>query len=138
MLNMHTRYLHETIIELGETLRTKLPDEIDICLFTCTGSEANDLAVQIARHISGHQGVVVTESSYHGTTGLTRALSTSSYPAENRPDWLAVIEPPNLYRGPLTRDDHNAASQYLELAVRELDRLEQSGQKLAALMIDCV
>ena len=95
-LNTHTRYLHSTIVELAEMLVARMPGDIDTCIFTCTGSEANDLATQIARHVTGNQGMVVTEASYHGVSELTRRLSTDSYPPEDRPDWLAVIEPPNL------------------------------------------
>ncbi|MDH3386259.1 MAG: aspartate aminotransferase family protein [Gammaproteobacteria bacterium] len=135
-LNTHTRYLHEGIVELGEMLVERMPGDIEICIFTCTGSEANDLAAQVARHVSGQQGLIVTEASYHGVSELTRRLSTDSYPPEDRPDWLAVIEPPNLYRGPYHRDDPEAGARYLELARQELDRLEQRGYKPAAVMID--
>ncbi len=137
-LNTHTRYLHAGIIELGEMLVERLPGDIDTCIFTCTGSEANDLATQIARHVTGNQGMVVTEASYHGVSELTRRLSTDSYPPQDRPDWLAVIEPPNLYRGPYHRDDTQAGKKYLELARQELDNLEQRGHKPAAVMIDLV
>lgn len=137
-LNTHTRYLHEGIIELGEMLVEKMPADIDTCIFTCTGSEANDLATQIARHVTGNQGVAVTESSYHGVSELTRRLSTDSYPASDRPDWLCVIEPPNLYRGPYHRDDPAAGQKYLQQACAQFDLLEQRGHKLAAVMIDLV
>lgn len=137
-LNTHTRYLHETIVELGEMLVARLPGDLDTCIFTCTGSEANDLATQIARHVTGNQGMLVTESSYHGVSQLTRQLSTDSYPVAERPDWLAVVEPPNLYRGPYRRDDPRAAEQYLAQAREQLDRLEQRGHRLAAAMIDLV
>jgi len=137
-LNTHTRYLHSTIVELGEMLIERMPGDIDTCIFTCTGSEANDLATQIARHVTGNQGMVVTEASYHGVTELTRRLSTDSYPPEDRPDWLAVIEPPNLYRGPYRRDDPDAGQKYLAQACEELDRLEQRGYRPAAVMIDLV
>jgi len=137
-LNTHTRYLHASIVELGEMLVARMPADIDTCIFTCTGSEANDLATQIARHVTGNQGVAVTEASYHGVTELTRRLSTDSYPLVDRPDWLAVIEPPNLYRGPWHRDDPTAGQKYLEQARAQFDLLEQRGHKLAAVMIDLV
>jgi len=137
-LNTHTRYLHSTVVELGEMLIERMPGEIDTCIFTCTGSEANDLATQIARHVTGNQGMVVTEASYHGVSELTRRLSTDSYPVEDRPDWLAVVEPPNLYRGPYRRDDPDAGQKYLAQACEQLDRLEQRGHRPAAVMIDLV
>lgn len=137
-LNTHTRYLHAGVVELGEKLVEGLPGEIEVCIFTCTGSEANDLAVQIARQVTGQQGVIVSEASYHGVSELTRRLSTDSYPSADRPEWLAVIEPPNLYRGPYRRDDPEAGRKYLELARQELDRLEQRGYRPAAIMIDLI
>jgi 4-aminobutyrate aminotransferase-like enzyme len=137
-LNTHTRYLHSGIVELGEMLIDRLPGDIDTCIFTCTGSEANDLATQIARHVTGNQGVIVTESSYHGVSELTRHLSTDSYPAADRPDWLAVVEPPNLYRGPWHRDDPGAGQKYLQQACQQLDLLEARGHRPAALMVDLV
>jgi len=137
-LNTHTRYLHAGIVELGEKLVAGLPGDIEVCIFTCTGSEANDLAVQIARHVTGQEGVIVSEASYHGVSELTRRLSTDSYPHADRPDWLGVIEPPNLYRGPYRRDDPDAGRKYLEMARQELDRLEQRGYPPAAIMIDLI
>jgi 4-aminobutyrate aminotransferase-like enzyme len=137
-LNTHTRYLHSGIVELGEMLVERLPGAIDTCIFTCTGSEANDLATQIARTVTGNLGMVVTEASYHGVSHLTRQLSTDSYPPEQRPDWLAVIEPPNLYRGPFRDDDAEAVEKYLQHAREQLDLLEQRGYKPAAVMIDMV
>jgi 4-aminobutyrate aminotransferase-like enzyme len=137
-LNTHTRYLHQNIVELSEMLTEKLPTDIDVCLFVCTGTEANDLAIQFAGHITGNRGVVVTEASYHGNSELVRTLSIDSYPAQDRPDWLCVIEPPNLYRGPFTRDDANAGAKYLALAVEQMDALEKRGEKIGALLIDSV
>ena len=137
-LNTHTRYLHENVVDLAERLSAKLPDPIEVCVFTCTGTEANDLATLIAREVTGNHGMAVSESSYHGVSELVRHLSTGSYPTEDRPDWLAVLEPPNLYRGPFTYGDADAGARYLELAVEQLDALEQRGYKLAALMVDLV
>ncbi len=137
-LNTHTRYLHASVVELGERLVARLPAGIDTCVFTCTGSEANDLAVQIAREVTGNRGVVVSEASYHGVTDLTRRLSTDSYPAERRPDWLAVIEPPNRYRGPFGYADADAGARYVELARAALDALAARGHRPAALLIDLV
>ena len=138
MLNTHTRYLHENVVDLAERLATKLPDPIEVCVFTCTGTEANDLATLIAREVTGNYGIAVSECSYHGVSELVRTLSTGSYPEENRPDWLAVLEPPNRYRGPFSYDDAEAGAKYLEIAVEQLDALEKRGHRLAALMVDLV
>ncbi|MBV8664234.1 MAG: aminotransferase class III-fold pyridoxal phosphate-dependent enzyme, partial [Hyphomicrobiales bacterium] len=74
-LNTNSRYLHTEILRLGERLSATLPEGLDTWIFVCTGSEANDLAVRIARTVTGKQGVAVTEHSYHGNTSLLTPLS---------------------------------------------------------------
>ncbi|GGZ38398.1 aspartate aminotransferase family protein [Asticcacaulis endophyticus] len=76
-LNTHTRYLHETILDCAETLLATLPDHIDRVMFTCSGSEANDLAVRIAEAYTGRTGIIVTELAYHGVTHAVSQMSPS-------------------------------------------------------------
>ena len=136
-LNVSTRYLHDAIVEFAEALTAKLPDHLDTCYFACTGTEANDLAIQVARHVTGNSGVLTGEFCYHGTSSLVLALSTDSYPPQERPEWLATFEAPDLYRGSFGEDDPQAAQKYLARAVEQLDALEARGYKLAAALIDC-
>lgn len=75
ILATHTRYLHEAPLAYAERLLATLPPELDHFMFTCTGSEANDLAVRIARAATGRQGVIVTENAYHGVTLATSGFS---------------------------------------------------------------
>ncbi|MHA6729688.1 aspartate aminotransferase family protein [Devosia sp. A369] len=74
-LNTHTRYLHDTVVDYAERLLAKLPSSLGHMMFTCTGSEANDLALRIARAATGRQGVIVTRLAYHG---LTEAVAEAS------------------------------------------------------------
>jgi 4-aminobutyrate aminotransferase-like enzyme len=137
LINTHTRYLHPTIVELAERLAELLPGALSTCYFVCSGTEANDLAVQIARTVTGHRGVVVTERSYHGNSHLVGRLSTDSYPADERPAWLAVVEPPNTYRGPFRAGEHDRLGRrYADLVVEGLDELGERGHHPAALMLD--
>lgn len=138
LLNTHTRYLHPLVVELGERLGASLPDGLTSCYFVCTGTEANDLAVQIARTVTGHHGVVVSERSYHGNSELVGKLSTDSYPAEERPDWLAVVEPPNLYRGPFRLGDGvgDHGGRYAAQLASRVDELADRGHEPAALLLD--
>ncbi len=137
-LNTHTRYLHENVVQLAERLSELMPASLDTCMFTCTGTEANDLAVQMARAVTGNQGVIVSEASYHGNSTLVRALSTDSYDAKDRPNWLEVIEPPDLFRGPFREDDTNAVDGYIADLERAVARLQRDGHGVAALMLDTV
>jgi 4-aminobutyrate aminotransferase-like enzyme len=136
LLNTHTRYLHPAVIELAERLGDMLPGDLSVCYFVCTGTEANDLAVEIARTVTGHQGIVVTENSYHGNSALVRLLSTDGYPADERPDWLGVVEPPNTYRGPFRDTDPDAGGRYADLVGDVVGGLDGAGHGVAAMLID--
>lgn len=76
-LNTHTRYLHESVIEYAEELTATFPKELSQAMFTCTGSEANDLAVRIARHHTGGTGIIATDLAYHGLTNSVAEFSPS-------------------------------------------------------------
>lgn len=136
LVNTHTRYLHEHVIRLAERLGVSLPGELSSCYFVCTGTEANDLAVQIARVVTGNHGVVVTERSYHGNSDLVGKLSTDSYPDFERPDWLGVVEPPNTYRGPFRVPEPDLGARYAALVDDTLAGLVERGHGVAAMLID--
>jgi 4-aminobutyrate aminotransferase-like enzyme len=145
-LNTHTRYLHDEVVRLAERLGSMLPDNLQTCYFVCTGTEANDLAVEIARTVTGQHGVVVSEHSYHGNSSLVSLLSTDGYPAADRPGWLGVIDAPNDYRGRFRVDDPdldganldgvNLGERYADLVTDELDALNQRGHRPAAWLVD--
>ena len=136
LINTHTRYLHEHVVELAERLAASLAGDLSTCYFVCTGTEANDLAVQIARVVTGHHGVVVTERSYHGNSDLVGKLSTDSYPESERPDWLGVVEPPNTYRGPFREPEADLGAKYASMVDDSLIELDRRGHGLAAALID--
>jgi 4-aminobutyrate aminotransferase-like enzyme len=97
-LNTHTRYLHERIVEYAERLVGLLPVGLDVCMFTCTGTEANDLALRMARAVSGHAGAVTLADAYHGHSVAVFPLSTEDCPEAERPPWVAVAPAPDEYR----------------------------------------
>lgn len=136
LINTHTRYLHGNVVELAERLGASLPGDLSVCYFVCTGTEANDLAVQIARVVTGHEGVMVTERSYHGNSELVGKLSTDSYPEHERPDWLAVVEPPNTYRGPYREPEPGLGAAYAGLVGEGIDALARRGHGIAAYLVD--
>ena len=69
LLNTNTRYLHENIVEYARRLSATLPEPLEVCYFVCSGSEANELALRLARMATGRRDVVVIDSAYHGNTG---------------------------------------------------------------------
>jgi 4-aminobutyrate aminotransferase-like enzyme len=76
-LNIHTRYLHAGILDYSEMLLATFPSELSQVMYTCTGSEANDLAVRVARQFTGGTGFIVTRLAYHGVTDTIAAMSPS-------------------------------------------------------------
>lgn len=134
-LNTHTRYLHEGVVRLGERLGSMLPGDLGSCFFVCTGTEANDLAVEIARTVTGAHGVMVSEHSYHGNSRLVATLSTDGYPSDHRPAWLGVVDAPNTYRGRYRFPDATesvAAAGYADSFHDELGALDARGHRPAA------
>lgn len=133
-LNTHTRYLHENVIELSESIASKMPEDLSVCMFVCTGTEANDLATRIARTVTGHQGMLVSEYSYHGNSTLVYALSTAD--SDERPDWLALFEGPCRYRPAFKGNDLLEA--YVGSVRDAIGDLQTRGQQPAAIMIDSI
>jgi 4-aminobutyrate aminotransferase-like enzyme len=136
-LNTHTRYLHAEIVRYAERVVAMFPDGLDVCYFTCTGSEANELALRIARALTGRSGIVVMENAYHGNANLANEVSTCLPAPHGRPAYVAAVEPPNVYRGPF-RDRERAGGQYAALAGDAVDALESQGAGLAAFLCDSI
>ena len=76
-LNTHTRYLHDSVLDLAERLLGTMPAELGHVMFTCTGSEANDLAIRVAKAATGGTGIIVTANAYQGVTELIAGMSPS-------------------------------------------------------------
>ena len=76
-LNTHTRYLTDQVVAYAERLTGLFPSPLDQAIFACTGSEAVDLALRVARAVTGRRGVIATRHAYHGTTTATAEVSPS-------------------------------------------------------------
>ena len=138
-LNIHTRYLHTNVIDYAEKLSGLMPDKLEVCFFVCTGSEANDLAMQLARVATGNNGGIVVESAYHGNTTLIKEMSTCTYPADEIPEHTVTVEPPNTYRGPFREGEHdNLGERYADLVDESIVELNRRGQGVAAFMCDTI
>lgn len=98
LINTHTRYVHENILDYADELLALLPDEIDRIMFMCSGSEANDLAVRCAQLYSGGEGIIVTAEAYHGNTALISGLSPSIGKNVAMSRTMRMIPAPDTYR----------------------------------------
>jgi 4-aminobutyrate aminotransferase-like enzyme len=101
-LNTHTRYLQPGIVDYAEQVLATLPPHIDTAMFACTGSEANDLALRIAKFATGGTGVIVTTNAYHGVTTEIAAISPSLGGIDSIADWVRLVDPDDLTNGTLS------------------------------------
>ncbi|RAT14397.1 4-aminobutyrate aminotransferase [Lonsdalea populi] len=97
-LNTHTRYLHERILDYTEDLLTTLPPDITKAMYMCTGSEANDLAIRVARAYSGGTGIIVSQEAYHGTSDLTSGASPALGSGQPLASTTRLVPAPDRYR----------------------------------------
>ncbi len=97
-LNTHSRYLCEIVYTYAERLLATLPGELSNIVLTCTGSESVDLALRIARAVTGGTGFIVTENAYHGNTLAVTEISPSSASAEPRNPHVFLVPAPDTYR----------------------------------------
>lgn len=97
-LNTHSRYLYDNVYTYAERLLATLPREVSNIVFTCTGSESVDLALRIARTVTGGTGFIVTANAYHGNTLAVTQISPSSASAEPRSPNVFLVPAPDTYR----------------------------------------
>jgi 4-aminobutyrate aminotransferase-like enzyme len=132
-LNTHTRYLHESVLELAETLLATMPPEIGNVMFTCTGSEANDLAIRVAKSATGGTGVIVTENAYHGVTETIAGMSPSLGAGVKLGAGVYTVPAP-----PPNRDGVDVAEAFANGVRDALARMQKDGIKPAALLVDTI
>jgi 4-aminobutyrate aminotransferase-like enzyme len=97
LLNTNTRYLSELILEYAEKLTATLPEPLDVCYFVNSGSEANELAIRLARAHTKARDMIVLDHAYHGNT--TSLIDLSPYKhngpgGEGAPDWVHAVPLP--------------------------------------------
>jgi 4-aminobutyrate aminotransferase-like enzyme len=131
ILNTHTRYLHETVLDYAERLLATFPAEIGHVMFTCTGSEANDLALRVARTCTGGTGFIATANAYHGVTSALTELSPSL--------GLPLPEGSHVRLVPAPTSTGNDTGEIFAQHVREaLDDMKRCGIRPAALLVDTI
>ncbi|WP_405236195.1 aminotransferase class III-fold pyridoxal phosphate-dependent enzyme [Lentisalinibacter orientalis] len=135
-LNTNTRYLHEHILHYAERLGARLPGELSVCFFVCTGSEANDLAWQMTRAVSGGDGAIVSRNAYHGNTTAVAAFSPEELPDRRAPDWVATVPAPDVYNGPFRGED--ASARYAATLDEAIAELDDRGHRPAAFFVDTI
>jgi len=134
-LNTNTRYLHDTIVDYAEALRATLPAPLSVCFFVNSGSEANELALRLARAYTGGSDFVVIDHAYHGHTSALIDISPYKFQGRGgggRPSHVEVAAMPDGFRGPCRSFDAQAGAFYAGSVAEKIAAIAARGKKLAA------
>ena len=135
LLNTNTRYLHDNINRYAERLTALLPAPLSVCYFVNSGTEANELALRLARAHTRRDDVIVLEHAYHGNT--TSLIDISPYKfngpgGAGRKLWVHVANLPDDYRGDYRRGEPGIAAKYAHDVANLIHRARSDGRHIAA------
>ena len=139
LLNTNTRYLHDNVIRYAERLTELLPKALSVCYFLNSGSEANELALRLARAHTSREDVIVLEHAYHGHTNTLVDISPYKFDGpggRGRKPWLHVAPIADDYRGPYRRGETDAGAKYARLVGDIIGRARKEGREIAAFIAE--
>ena len=133
ILNTSTRYLHEHLIEYSERLTATLPEPLSVVYLVCSGSEANELALRLARAHTGRNEVIVVDAAYHGNTSAMIDLSPYKFDGRGGggcPSWVHKVRTPDVYRG--AHHGPDAGKLFADDVTEAARQINNAGDGLAA------
>jgi 4-aminobutyrate aminotransferase-like enzyme/Ser/Thr protein kinase RdoA (MazF antagonist) len=138
-LNTNSRFIYEQIATYADKLVSTLPAPLEVVFLVCSGSEANDLAIRIARQVTGREDIAIIDGAYHGNTGVVTGLSPNRYKGPGgagAPPTTHETVMPDRYRGRYGYDDADAGAKYGAEAARVLDDMVRAGRPPAAFIAE--
>ena len=126
-LNVHSRYLHESILDYAERLIARHDDSIGSIIFSCTGTEANEIALRMARLATGGRGIICTDATYHGNSVEVSKLTR---PKDHRDD-VRSIPFPETYRNNST----DPQKHFLEELQAVIDSFKKDNIPFAGILV---
>ncbi|MEE9333257.1 MAG: aminotransferase class III-fold pyridoxal phosphate-dependent enzyme [Granulosicoccaceae bacterium] len=138
-LNTNTRYLHPAQSAFARKLLSKLPEQLCVCYFVNSGSEANELALRLSRAVTGGRDIVTPNHGYHGNT--TGAIDISAYKFNapggiGKPDWVWLVDIPDAYGGKFRQPESDCAQLYAKQIDNAVDGINNAGGKLAGFIAE--
>jgi 4-aminobutyrate aminotransferase-like enzyme/Ser/Thr protein kinase RdoA (MazF antagonist) len=132
LLNTNTRYLHENVLRYAERLTELLPEPLKVCFFVNSGSEANELALRLARAKTGSDDVIVLEHAYHGHTNTLIDVSPYKFAGpggQGQKPWVHVAPIADDYRGLYRRGEENLGAKYAGHVGEIVEALRKQGRR---------
>jgi 4-aminobutyrate aminotransferase-like enzyme len=141
LLNTNTRYLHEHVVRYAERLTALLPDHLEVCFFTNSGSEANELALRLAHAATARPDVATVDVAYHGNT--QRLVEISPYKFDGpggagRTADVQVVPLPDPYRGRHRGDGPEIGAAYVADAEAILAEAAAAGHPAGAVISEAI
>ncbi|MBY0573785.1 MAG: aminotransferase class III-fold pyridoxal phosphate-dependent enzyme [Undibacterium sp.] len=140
-LNTNTRYLHDNIVEYAQRLSATFPSELSVIFLTNSGTEANDLALRLARNYTQAQNIIVVDHAYHGNSPSMIELSPYKFDGkggQGKPPHVQVATIPNPYRGAYRHDDPDCGELYAQDVQRATLAIQEKGEKPAAFFCESI
>ena len=136
-LNVHSRYLNEDVLDYAERLASLHLEPLTSVVFTCTGTEANEVALAIARAATGGQGFICSDAAYHGNSFEVGKFTRVSQQADDeKAEDVRAFPFPQRFR-PLScgKSDEELTSLYLAQVEKAIESLEADGIALAGMLL---
>jgi 4-aminobutyrate aminotransferase-like enzyme/Ser/Thr protein kinase RdoA (MazF antagonist) len=139
LLNTNTRYLHDNVVRYAERLTSKMPEPLRVCFIVNSGSEANELALRLARAHTKREDVIVLEHAYHGHTSTLIDISPYKFNGpggRGQKPWVHVAPIADDYRGLYRRGDPDAGAKYARHVGELIDRARRAKREIAAFIAE--
>ncbi len=144
VLNTNTRYLHPNIVRFAERLLATFPvqpgsDPLEVCFFVCSGSEANELALRLARTYTGQEDMIAVDGAYHGNTAALIDISPYKHDGpggSGAPPHVHTVRMPDPYRGAYKGYGSQAGAQYARHVQQAAAGVQEQGRGVAAFICE--
>jgi 4-aminobutyrate aminotransferase-like enzyme/Ser/Thr protein kinase RdoA (MazF antagonist) len=139
VLNTNTRYLHDNLVRYAERLCATLPPPLSVCYFVCSGSEANELALRLARTHTRHKDIIVVDAAYHGNT--TSLVEISPYKFDGpggtgAPPYVHKVPMPDTYRGEYKGTGSHVGKKYAHHVQEAIQQIQHRQDNVAAFICE--
>jgi len=135
-LNTNARFLYKENIEYAEKILKYFPPSLQTIFFTCTGSEANDLALRLARCYTNENDIIVIDGEYHGNTTAVDEISTclmdNPTASKSKRSFTHPLIQPNIFRGKYRENEENVAELYAQDVEEKINEIHSENRGVAA------
>jgi len=138
-LNTNTRYLHDNLVQYASKLCSTMPDPLNVCFLVNSGSEANDLALRLARAYTGGEDLIVVDGAYHGNLSSLIDISPYKYDGPGgagNPSYVHKTPRPDGYRGPFKYVDSDAGKKYAAIVGEVIKGVQADGRRISAFICE--